>query len=131
LLNIVDNLVVHVYLITTDILLKENEIKSQLLSLSKAQWLYVLSSLAHQLTVCARQAYLNPDSAESLAKLRTFNELEHIVTGQLAHIVADQKRYSDSDFVDIVFEKARSENCLKDLQWAFAFSLQSLMQEPH
>lgn len=117
--------------ITIDVLLAENQIKSHLLSLSKAQWIYVLSSLAHQLTVCARQAYLNPDAAESLAKLRTFNELEHLVTGQLAHIVADQNRYSDIDFVDIVFEKARSENCLKDLEWAFAFSLQPMLQPPH
>ena len=42
---------------------------------------------------------------ESVGKLRTFNELEHIVTGQLMHIVADQNRYSDSDFVEIVFAK--------------------------
>ena len=62
-------------------------------------------SLAHQLTVCARQGYLKPDLNESVGKLRTFNELEHIVTGQLTHIVADQNRYSDSDFVEIVFAK--------------------------
>jgi len=49
-------------------------------------------SLAHQLTVCARQGYLEPDLNESVGKLRTFNELEHIVTGQLTHIVADQNR---------------------------------------
>jgi len=109
-------------------LLDENEIKSHLLSLSKAQWIYVLSSLAHQLTVCARQGYLEPDLNESVGKLRTFNELEHIVTGQLTHIVADQNRYSDSDFVEIVFAKARAESCLKDVEWAFGFALQSLLR---
>lgn len=102
----------------------ENEIKSHLLSLSKAQWIYVLSSLAHQLTVCARQAYLEPDSTKSLAQLHTFNELEHTVTGQLAHIIRDQNRYSDIDFVEIVFERARAGSCLKDVEWAFAFALQ-------
>jgi len=104
--------------------MKENEIKSHLVSLSKAQWIYLLSRLAHQLTVYARQAYIDPDATKSLTMLRTFNELEHTVTGQLTHIVADQKRYSDSDFIDILFGTARTENCLKEVESALTFSLQ-------
>ena len=109
--------------------MEENEIKSHLLSLSKAQWMYVLSSFAHQLTVCARQAYIEPDSTKSVTKLQTFNELEHTVTGQLTHIVADQNRYSDVDFVEIVFEKARAGGCLGEVEWAFGFALQPLLQQ--
>ena len=109
--------------------MEDSQIKSHLLSLDKTQWLYVLSSLAHQLTVCARQSYHESDSGKALATLRTFNELEHTVTGQLAHIVAVQKRYSDSDFVDIIFQKARSESCVKDLKWALAFSLRPFLPE--
>lgn len=84
---------------------------------------FLLSSLALQLTVCARGAYADQSQGpEVIKKLRAFNELQQTVTNQLTHLLADDGRwYADADFVSILFEKARSGACEGDLVWAFEF----------
>ena len=110
--------------------MRESDIEMQLSSLNDEQRIYLLSSLAHQLTICSRASYDDPDLATSNRKLRAFNEMMHTVSGQLTHLIADDhKWYPDSDFVAILFEKARSENCEGDLIWAFDFAFRPLLSK--
>ena len=84
----------------------------------------VLSLLAHNLTVCARSAYL-PEVSDDLARqrLRGLNELLHVVTSQLMHMVSDDaKRYPDDVFMDILFEQAQMNHSERDLLQAFQWS---------
>jgi hypothetical protein len=107
--------------------MRESDVEMNLSRLSNDQRINFLSSLAHQLTICSRAAYLEPDAEKSCNKLRAFNEIQHNVTGQLTHLLAnDHKWYSDSDLVAILFGKARDEDCEKDLIWAFEFAFRHL-----
>lgn len=101
-----------------------DEAKTALLSMSPNRKLRVLSLLAHNLTICARSAYL-PEVNDDLArkKLRGLNELLHVVTGQLMHMVSeDAERYPDDVFMDILVEKAQVGQCEGDLVQAFEWS---------
>ncbi len=83
---------------------------------------YLLSLLAHELTVYARGAYsgLTSDS-EATEKLRVFNELQHTITGQLAQMLAGERdrRYPDDVFIDILYEQSRQADCEADLSCTF------------
>lgn len=108
--------------------MRESEVEMHLSSLTNEQKIDLLSSLAHQLTICSRAAYQEPEAEESCRKLRAFNEIQHNVTGQLTHLLADDhKWYPDSDLVRILFSKARNEDCEKDLIWAFDFAFRPLL----
>jgi hypothetical protein len=101
-----------------------NEIKMMFLAMPPDRQIRVLTLLAHNLTVCARSAYL-PEVGDATARriLRAFNELLHTVTGQLMHIVSgDLNRYPDDVFMDILLETAQSERCEGDLAQAFEWS---------
>jgi hypothetical protein len=112
----------------------KREILAVFSSLSPEIKKYVLSSLAHQITVCARAAYPEerrgsaPEVArDSQEKLRSCNELEHTVTGQLTHLLArDNKSYDDADFINILFDKAQLGSLEKEIAWAFQFALDHL-----
>ena len=97
-------------------------------SLSPIVKKYLLSSLAHQLTVCARASYPGQvQEHEAQKQLRVYNELQHSVTGQLTHLLADDNKwYEDADFISILFDKARMENLEKNLIWAFQFAFDHL-----
>ena len=90
--------------------------------------IYFLSLLAHEITVHARGTY--PEQVkenEAIEKLMAFNEIQHLVTSQLRHMLAkDEKRYSDEDFVDILFKKAQRGGCGRDLEMAFRFAFKYL-----
>ena len=103
-----------------------DEAKSAFLSMILNRKTRVLSLLAHNLTICARSAYL-PEVSDDIARqrLRGINELLHIVSSQLMHTVADNiKRYPDDVFLDILFEKAEMGQCegdlLQALQWSYS-----------
>lgn len=106
----------------------ESEIGADFSNLPLTLKTYVLSSLAHQLTVCVRAAYADREQdLEVIKKMQVLNELQHSVTGQLTHLMANDRRwYSDADFIKILFETAQSGSCEKELVWAFSFALSHL-----
>jgi hypothetical protein len=88
-------------------------VKTAFLSMSPKRKMRVLSLLAHNLTIRARSAYL-PEVNDEMArrKLHGLNELLHVVTGQLMHLVSeDAMRYPDDVFLDILVEKAQIGQC--------------------
>jgi hypothetical protein len=98
-----------------------DEVKALFLGIPANRQIRVLAFLAHNLTVCGRSAYL-PEIEDDIARkrFRVFNELLHIVTSQLMHMVSDDsERYPDNVFMDILFEQAQPEGCEKDLLQAF------------
>jgi hypothetical protein len=102
----------------------KDEAKSAFLAMPPTIKMRVLSLFAHNLTVCARSAYL-PEVGDALARKRHhgFNELLHTATGQLMHMVAeDLNRYPDEVFMDILFETAGMEHCEGDLVQALTWS---------
>jgi hypothetical protein len=105
--------------------MKSNAIKSSFLRLPREREVYVLASLAHQITICVRAAFAKELERETLNEaLRALNEIEHTITGQLTHLLAnDNKWYVRDEFVDIVFDKARQAGLERDLIWAFEFAL--------
>jgi hypothetical protein len=109
-----------------------NEAKTAFLSMSPNRKMRVLSLLAHNLTICARSAYL-PEVNDDLArkKLCGLNELLHVVTSQLMHMVSeDTKRYPDDVFMDILIEKAQMGQCEGDLVRAFEWSSSANLPGP-
>jgi hypothetical protein len=91
---------------------------------------YMLSLLAHQITVYARGAYPEQQpEREVILKLLTFNEIQHTVTGHLSRILSgDQKRYPDDSFIQILFEQASRGNCQMDLILAFSFAFKHTLK---
>lgn len=106
----------------------KGDITTSFSSLSPAVKKYLLSSLAHQLTVCARASYPGQvQEHEAQKQLRIYNELQHTVTGQLTHLLADDNKwYEDADLISILFDKARMGNFENDLIWAFQFAFDHL-----
>src|ERR1700719_834542 len=96
-------------------------IKAAFVSLSPIRQTHLLAQLALEWTVYARGAYPGQiDEREAGRKLRVFNEVEHTITGQLAHLVAgDAARYPDDVMIDILFEKAQQGGCVGELARAF------------
>src|SRR5437773_2302527 len=93
------------------------EAKTAFLAMLPDRKARVLSLLAHNLTICARAAYL-PEVGDDLARkrLHALNEVLHAVTGQLMHMVSgDANRYPDDVFMDILLEKAQMGHCEGDL----------------
>ena len=100
------------------------------LKLSPPQQARVLAQLALNLTVCARAAYPGQiEDSQAATKLRAFNELQHTITGRLAHLTAeDDRRYPDDVFLDVLFEKSEMGQCQSNLLWAFENALDQQMQ---
>jgi hypothetical protein len=91
---------------------------------------FFLSILALELTVSARGAYPSQElkvEKDSLTRLICLNEIQHTVTGHLAKMInKDDERYPDDVFFEIMFEKASSGPCEKDLLTALKFSFKQL-----
>jgi hypothetical protein len=102
-----------------------DNIKAAFSSLSVERQTRLLALLALEWTVRARGAYPGQvDQREAGRQLRAFNEVEHTITGQLAHLVAgDAGRYPDDVLIDVLFEKAQQGGCAADLAGAFEWSL--------
>ena len=84
----------------------------------------LLSLVAHNLTICARTASF-PEIQDATARLKllSLNELLHLITGQVMHMVnCDQNTYPDDVFMDILLETAAMKRCGGDLVQAFEWS---------
>jgi hypothetical protein len=101
-----------------------HEIKPLFLGMSADRKCRLLSLVAHNLTICARAASLpEVQDAPARQKLLGLNELLHLVTGQVMHMVGDdQKRYPDDVFMDILLETAELKRCEGELVQAFEWS---------
>jgi hypothetical protein len=99
-------------------------IKASFLDLPPTRQTQLLAQLALEWTVYARGAYPGQvDEREAARKLPVFNEVEHTITGQLAHlVVGDLARYPDDVLIDILFEKAQQGGCAGELARAFEWS---------
>jgi hypothetical protein len=61
----------------------------------------------------------------NLTNLMGFNEVHHTIPGQLAKMLAkDDARYPDDVFFDVLFEKAKSSFCDKDLFTPIRFAFE-------
>ncbi len=81
-----------------------------------------LATLAHDLTIWARDAYpqLLPDTTLVVERLRVINELQHRVTAHLAHLLEeDPRRYPDDVLVAILFDFAGPAACESRLAETF------------
>src|SRR5437667_6805740 len=101
-----------------------HEIKPLFLGMSTDQKARLLSLVAHNLTVCARTASLpEVQDAPARQKLLGLNELLHLVTDQIMHMVwGDQNRYPDDVFMDILLETVEMKHCGGDFVQAFEWS---------
>ena len=105
--------------------------KKQYLSLPKTSKRFVLASLAHQLTISARSAYLPEYGLEErFNTLQAFNEIQHQVSAQLDHKLTGAESYPDDVFLDIVFEVAGKAGCERGVLWALDRALASLQHAP-
>src|SRR5947209_1276391 len=95
--------------------------KQALAEMSSQRQQFVLALWAHNLTTFARAAYPGPlPESRSAAKLRTFNELQHTLTGQLMHLATGNRdRPREDVLVEILLEKAQEGGCERDLLQAF------------
>ena len=101
-----------------------HEIKPLFLGMSAEQKPCLLALVAHNLTVCARASSL-PEVQDAAArrKLLGLNELLHLITAQVMHLIrGDEDRYPDDVFLDILLETAEMKRCEEDLVHAFCWS---------
>lgn len=92
-------------------------IKSAFSALSPDNRTFLLSILALEITIRARGAYPGQEDEEvGMVKLVGFNEMQHTISGHLEKmLMKDEDRYPDDVFLDILFEKAESSSCARDL----------------
>lgn len=100
-------------------------IKSALSRLALDQKLYVLSLLAHNLTISGRAVYSERrDDNETTEKLYTLNEVQHRLSSQLMHIASnDGNAQLDDAFIDSLYSFARQGGCEGELTSALKFTL--------
>src|SRR5262249_16912237 len=102
----------------------KDEMRAAFLSMLPKRKMSLLALWAHNLTICARSATL-PEVNDSTGRKRLgcLNEVLHVATGQLIHLVTeDANRYPDDVFIAILFEKAQMGQCERDLVQAFEWS---------
>jgi hypothetical protein len=109
--------------------MSEDELKSAAISvlsgLSLNRKLYVLSLLAHNLTISGRSVYSErSDDNETTEKLYTLNEVQHRLSSQLMHIASnDGNAQLDDAFIDSLYSFARQGGCEGELTSALKFTL--------
>ena len=88
--------------------------------LSLEKQINFLAHLSFRLTIMGREAY----DAESIdvvdgKKLRGINEIQHTTLGHMIHLIDnDPKRYSDSDFLEIIFSFGEDYNISPAVDYA-------------
>ena len=77
-------------------------VKSLFGRLSPDSKVLALETLAHKLTVSARATYSDGDEpSEAIKHLSAYNEMQHIITGQLLKMLdRDTRRYSDDAVIE-------------------------------
>jgi hypothetical protein len=107
----------------------ESEVKSSLAStlsqLSLDRKLYVLSLLAHNLTVSGRGVYSQRSNEdETTDKLYTLNEVQHRLSSQLMHLASkDGDGQPDAEFIDSLYDFAKRNGCERELTSALKYTL--------
>ena len=91
-----------------------------------------LALWAHNITITARWWYAGqPEAEELIAKLVALNEVQHVLTIELHHLLTEQRvRRPDAVLVADAFERARQAGCEGHLRAAFGFSMRQF-QPPH
>jgi len=95
------------------------------LSKSPERKLYVLSLLAHNLTISGRGVYSERSSDdETTEKLHTLNEVQHRLSSQQMHIASkDGNGQPDEAFVESLYSFAKRRGCETELTSALKFTL--------
>jgi hypothetical protein len=86
----------------------------------------LLVQVAHNLTVSARND--RPDDGFELERLRRFNELQHLLSGQVCHLLrGNERRYPTRVLLDILVETAGTDSIgdalSESIHWAFSRAL--------
>jgi len=86
-------------------------------ALPSEQQIHLLVQLAAEVTVWARRTYeVGTENVADPRTLRTFNEFEHRVVGQLAHLLdGSANRYPDDVFAEMLVAYARELQCEQEL----------------
>ena len=104
----------------------KDKVKKKYQIFKKDQKIRFLVDVIYFLTISARDFYLD----DSAIGLKSINEIQHIISGQLGHILSDSKNYyPDGTFIDIIFEKTslfQKSICEKELQYAIEESIKLL-----
>jgi hypothetical protein len=86
------------------------EIEKLIIKMSQAHdeiKLKFYSRLAFDLTIRQRSLY----GGDSVAPIfQAFNELQHLILGQITNILAQQKHYTDEQLINILIKKADASN---------------------
>ncbi len=92
--------------------MKRHELLDKYSAMTKRETLVFLARLAAELTVCARDTYV--PGTEQVAKperLRSFNELQHRVTGHLRDLLnGNRDRYPDEVICGVILEGVKELN---------------------
>ena len=99
--------------------------KTVISGLSPDRKLYVLSLLAHNLTISGRSVYSERSADnETIEKLYTLNEVQHRLSSQLMHIISnDGHAQLDDAFIESLYSFARQGGCEGELSTALTFTL--------
>src|SRR5215210_1808942 len=107
----------------------EYEIKSSaaftLSQLSLDRKLYVLSLLAHNLTISGRGVYSERNNEdETIDKLYTLNEVQHRLSSQVMHLASkDGDAQQDDPFIDSLYDFAKRNGCEREFTSALKHTL--------
>ena len=100
-------------------------VKTALSKLSPERKIYVLSLLAHNLTISGRGVYSDRNRvSETIEKYYTLNELLHRVSSQLMHLSSgDEAAEPDESFIQSLYDRACEGGCEVELRSALRYSI--------
>jgi hypothetical protein len=100
-------------------------VKSALSRLSSDRKVYVLSLLAHNLTISARGVYSErSDESEKIKKLQSLNEMQHRLSSQLMYLASkDGDVLPDDAFTDCLYSFASQGGSEVELTSALKYTL--------
>ena len=86
-------------------------------SLACREWTHPGQARLHELTISARGAYPGQVPEQEVAcRLRAWNEVQHRVTGHLAHLLSGEADgYPGNALIEVLFDFARQGHCEVDL----------------
>jgi len=102
-------------------------------SLSDKARLEILAGVAHELTICARDAYeVGTDEVRNPRDLRAYNELLHRVTASVVSNIAGSKGFPLESVVERVRSFVVQRSRVKEMEWVLerAFKRQDRQPRP-
>ena len=89
-----------------------------------------LALLAFNLTIRAREVYLEEDAKRANAKLRIHNEIQHRITAHVVHLLeSDEKRYPDDVLIRILCEHAQQGGIEKTFLYELEFAIERVEKD--